>query len=88
MSEEILLDVRDLEPPEPFERVTETLQDLQQGQYLKVIIPRRPRMLYPWLEEHGFLERTSEVQDDLFEVYVWRAGDPGCTETITGLLMD
>ena len=88
MPEEILLDVRDLEPPEPFERATETLRDLQPGQYLKMIIQRRPRLLYPWLAEQGFLEHTREVRDDLFEIYVWHERDRNCTEIIAELLME
>ena len=88
MPEEIFLDVRDLEPPEPFERATEALLDLQPGQYLKLIIPRQPRLLYPWLAEHGFLEHTSEVRDDLFEIYIWRESDRRCTETMADLLTE
>jgi len=83
-----LLDVRGLEPPEPFEQATETLRGLQPGQYLKLIIPRRPRLLYPWLEEHDFLVHTIAVQDDLFELYIWRGSDYSCAETIADLLVD
>ena len=88
MPEEILLDVCDLEPPEPFERATETLRDLQPGQYLKLIIPRRPRLLYPWLAEQGFLEHTREVQEDMYEIYIWHGRDRSCSETIADLLME
>jgi DUF438 domain-containing protein len=56
---EIILDVRDLEPPEPYERATEVLQRLQAGQYVRMISPRRPRLLYPWLAERGFSEDTA-----------------------------
>lgn len=86
MPEELLLDVRGLEPPEPFEQATETLRALQPGQYLKLVIPRQPRLLYPWLEEHGFLERTMEVTGDQFTVYVWREDDYGCGAAIADLL--
>ena len=86
MPEEILLDVRGLEPPEPFEQATETLRGLQPGQYLKLLIPRRPRLLYPWLAEQGFLEHTREVAEDQFEVYIWRAVDRSCTATIAELM--
>ena len=84
--EEILLDVCGLEPPEPFERATETLRGLLPGQYLKLVIPRRPRLLYPWMEEHGFLETTREVAEDQFAVYIWRADDQDCGAVITDLL--
>ena len=86
MPEEILLDACDLEPPEPFERATETLAELQPGQYLKLVIPRRPRLLYPWLEQHGFLEYTRETAPDRHEVYIWHESDCSCAEFITGLM--
>lgn len=79
---EILLDVRELEPPEPFERATEALRILQRGQYLKLIIPRRPRLLYPWIEEQGYRELTKEVSEDLFEIYIWHADDNECADAI------
>jgi len=85
MPEEIFLDVCGLEPPEPFERATAALRALQPGQYLKLIIPRQPRLLYPWLAQQGFLECTREAAPDRFEVYVWRAGDRDCSETIADL---
>jgi len=88
MPEEIILDVRDLEPPEPFERATETLRFLQQGQYVKLLIPRQPRLLYPWLTEHGFLEITREVDEDMVEVYIWHGNDRSCAETIADLVRD
>ena len=83
MPEEILLDVRDLEPPEPFERATETLRVMRHGQYLKLVIPRQPRMLYPWLHEQGYRELTIEVREDLFEIYIWHTGDGECAAAIT-----
>lgn len=86
MPEEILLDVCGLEPPEPFEQATEMLRILQPGQYLKLIIPRRPHLLYPWLAEQGFLEHTREARDDLFEIYIWRETDRSCAGLITGML--
>lgn len=86
MPEEILLDVYDLEPPEPYERATAALADLQPGQYLKLIIPRRPRLLYPWLAQHGFMEYTQEATPDQYLVYIWHTDDHVCTETIADLL--
>lgn len=86
MPEEILLDVCDLEPPEPFERATETLAGLEPGQYLKLVIPRRPRLLYPWLAQHGFLEHTLEAAQDQYVVYIWHTNDHSCSKTITKLL--
>ena len=72
---EIFLDVRGLEPPEPYERATGALQRLQRGQYVRMIAPRRPRMLYPWLAERGFCEDTRQRAEDLYEIFIWSAVD-------------
>ncbi|HLF31766.1 MAG TPA: DUF2249 domain-containing protein [Xanthomonadales bacterium] len=72
---EIILDVRDLEPPEPYERATAALQLLQTGQYVRMIAPRRPRLLYPWLAERGFCEDTRQRGEDLYEIFIWSAVD-------------
>ena len=72
---EITLDVRGLEPPEPYERATELLTRLQSGQYLRMIAPRRPRLLYPWLQQRGLCEDTRQRDEDLFEIFIWAEGD-------------
>lgn len=74
-AEEITLDVCDLEPPEPYELATAALQDLQPGQFVRLLIPRRPRLLYPWLLEHGFSEITRQTNEDLFEIFIWSEED-------------
>ncbi len=85
-AEEITLDVCDLEPPIPYELATKTLKELQPGQYLRLIIPRRPGLLYPWLEEHGFSETTQEHSDDSFEILIWASNDTDTGEAIINLL--
>ena len=81
-AEEITLDARDLEPPEPYELATTALKNLRPGQYVRLIIPRRPRLLYPWLAEHGFSEVTRPGNDDLFELYIWPADDRDTAQEI------
>ncbi len=83
---EIVLDVRDLEPPEPFELATSALMKLQTGQYIKMICPRRPRMLYPWLDEYGFAEETRQRGEDLFEIYIWAGDDTETADFVGGVL--
>ena len=82
---EIILDVRDLEPPEPYERATEVLQRLQAGQYVRMIAPRRPRLLYPWLAERGFCEDTRQRGEDLYEIFIWSAVDTETGKLIAAL---
>ncbi len=79
---EVVLDVRDLEPPEPYELATETLSNLQPGQYVRMISRRMPRLLYPWLDEHGFCEETRDNAVDLYEIFIWIAGDTDTAEFI------
>lgn len=86
MAEEITLDVCDQEPPIPYELATKTLKKLQPGQYLRLIISRRPRLLYPWLEEHDFSEVTRQCNDDLFEIYIWGIDDSDTENEIRKLL--
>jgi len=74
-TEEITLDACDLEPPEPYELTTAALKNLQPGQFVRLLIPRRPRLLYPWLSKHGFREITRQSDGDLFEIYIWSADD-------------
>ena len=81
-AEEITLDARDLEPPEPYELATTALKNLRPGQYVRLIIPRRPRLLYPWLAEHGFSEVTSRSSDGPYELYIWSADDRDTAEEI------
>lgn len=83
--EEIILDVRELEPPEPYERATATLEKLRLGQYVRMISPRIPRLLYPWLKEHGFSESSRERRDDLYEVFIWIEDDADTAGFINSL---
>ena len=75
VAEEITLDACDLEPPEPYELATANLNKLQPGQFVRLLIPRRPRLLYPWLSDHGFSEITRQSDDDLFEIFIWSTDD-------------
>lgn len=79
---EVELDCRDLEPPEPYERATAALRSLAPGAYLKLLVPRRPQMLYPWLQDHGYVARTLEYGDDHCVVYACRDGDQAAVAAI------
>lgn len=72
MTLEYVLDVRSLEPPEPFERVMEVLDRLGAGDRLKVIIDRRPVPLFRVLERNGFAYREAPGKDSLLEITIWR----------------
>jgi len=68
-----VLDVRGLEPPEPMVQVLERLDTLRPGQRLVVLHERRPMLLYPQLDERGFVHDTEEVEPGLVRIVVRRA---------------
>ena len=65
-----VLDVRGLEPPEPMVQILERLDTLAPGQRLVVLHERRPMLLYPQLDERGFLHDTEEVEPGLVRIVV------------------
>jgi len=69
------LDVSDLEPPEPLQRVLTALDDLGDGEYLHMLHRREPFLLYPELENRGFCYLTTFDGDYDCEVLIWRDGD-------------
>ena len=72
MSNEQSLDVRWLEPPEPFERIVAALEQLPADGVLKVRIHREPQPLYRWLTREGYKHSTRYDQDGYFEIQITR----------------
>jgi TusA-related sulfurtransferase len=75
MSLERLLDVRDLEQPEPLLRALAALNNLGTGEYLRLLSHRDPVLLYPLLVQQDFSYETQAVHEATTEVLIWRAGD-------------
>ena len=71
MNCEHVLDVCGLEPPEPFERVMESLDLLRPGDRLKVFIDRRPVPLFRVLERNGFAYSEAPGTHSLLEITIW-----------------
>lgn len=74
-SNEVVLDVRDLEPPEPFVIAMDAINTLGDGQFIHMIHRRRPNMLYPELEPRGLESWTGEESSGLVHVLVWASAD-------------
>jgi len=77
---QIDLDVSQLPPPEPMERILDTLDGLEPGDWLRVLLPREPRPLYPILENLGYLWASGSVELGSFELFIWpedQAAPPG-----------
>jgi uncharacterized protein (DUF2249 family) len=72
---ERLLDVRDLAPPEPLERVLDALADLPVEHSLRVLLSREPFPLYSFLDRMGYRWRT-ERKEERYEVLIRPGGGP------------
>ena len=71
MSEQVVvLDVRFLEPPEPFERIVAALETLPSGASLRVLIHRQPRPLFQWLEREGYAFHHHYSAEGFFEILI------------------
>jgi uncharacterized protein (DUF2249 family) len=65
-----VLDVRGLEPPEPMVQILARLDTLRPGQRLVVLHERRPMLLYPQLDERGFVHNTEELGPGLVRIVI------------------
>lgn len=69
---ERLLDVRELEPPEPLELALAALDNLAGDECLYLLHRREPHLLYPILERNGFGHHTEMTPDYEFVIRIWR----------------
>jgi uncharacterized protein (DUF2249 family) len=67
-----VLDVRGLEPPQPLLRVLQEVDRLGPAAELEVRHDRRPILLYPQLEERGFVHETDEPEPGLVRIVIRR----------------
>ena len=87
MSNEVLLDVSDLEPPEPLVKTLEAAEQLKPGQYLRMLHRRDPCMLYGNLDENHFKYFQRKGLTTAVEVFIWSENDAEAAtavETIIG----
>lgn len=70
--EEVLIDARGLEPPEPLELTIAGLDTLLPAQKLRLLIHRDPTMLYSILRDWGYTWHTQIADDGTFEVLIWQ----------------
>jgi uncharacterized protein (DUF2249 family) len=66
----VILDVRDLEPPEPMVQTLEALAVLPRGATLVQINVRVPKFLLPKLEERGFTYEIREQSPQLVRLFI------------------
>jgi uncharacterized protein (DUF2249 family) len=72
--DEILVDARNLEPPEPLEKVMQTLDLLRPGQSIRLRLHREPFPLYPLLAERG-CQHDARMEADGSYVILIRPAD-------------
>ncbi len=65
------IDVRWLEPPEPFERIVGALSTLARGERLRVLIHREPLPLFAMLRDNGYQYTALRCDDGTFEIFIW-----------------
>lgn|GEM_PF-6116107 len=75
--EQRLLDVTDLPPPQPIERVLDALADLPAGDKLRVRFPMEPVLLYPMLRSMGMRWKRVDTPGDRIELLIW---EPHCSK--------
>ena len=72
---ELLLDVSDLEPPEPLVLTLDAAEALAPGCYLRMLHRRDPCLLPDNLRRRGFDFVIREGSRTAVEVFIWRASD-------------
>lgn len=70
MAEEILIDARELEPPEPLEKVMAALSLLHPEQSIRLLLHREPFPLYPLLAERGYGHDTCMQPDGSYIILI------------------
>ena len=63
MARHLVLDIRDLEPPEPLDRVLTAIADFGHGDTLKILSNFEPTPLYRILERDGFRHHVEAGAD-------------------------
>lgn len=83
MPAEILLDVSELEPPEPLVQTLEAAEQLQSGQYLRMLHRRDPCMLFDNLDSDEYRHFQRKGTTTAVEVFIWRNNDIAATAAVS-----
>ncbi len=75
MPDEFLLDVSDMEPPDPLVLTLEAAEQLKPGQYLRMLHRRDPCLLYGHLDDNAFKYFQRDGLTTAVEVFIWRKND-------------
>lgn len=68
---DMIIDARDMEPPEPFVLTMEALDALGDDQKLMLILTREPYPLYRALQNKGFAYQSEITLQGTVEILIW-----------------
>lgn len=69
------LDLRELAPPEPMERILDALAVLERGQCIEALTPWRPALLLPILDEMGYVWHVDTDDGGSARIRICHAAD-------------
>jgi hypothetical protein len=68
----IIIDCRDMEPPEPMIAVLEKVESLQSDQKIIMIHRKEPNLLYAKLKERGCEFELKTFENESIELTIWK----------------
>jgi TusA-related sulfurtransferase len=71
----LVLDVSNLEPPQPMIAILEKIQELGPREVLEVFHHREPIPLYSLLEEAGFTHEIEKLDENHYRLTIQRKND-------------
>jgi len=86
MSKEVVLDVSELEPPEPLVLTLEAAEQLKPGQYLRMLHRREPCMLYGNLDDNHFKYYQRQGTTSAVEVFIWPENDEEAAAAVQAII--
>ena len=75
MPVETTLDAREMAPPEPFDKATAILRQLQPGQYLRMLHRRVPYPLFEFCRAMSLAYTVNEDADAACEIIIYFTAD-------------
>lgn len=72
MLEDVIVEARGLEPPEPFQLVVSALEGLKAGQRVRFFVDREPHPLYRVLQREGYRYSPTLLDDGSYEIVIER----------------
>jgi len=71
--QQVVVDARGLDHPEPMEKILAALENLAPGQQVLFKIHREPYPLYRILEQNHYEWKLTKQDDGSFEILIWES---------------